>query len=126
MSRGGVDCLLVNGTRLLIAADAIIGGYAVHSVVFGGQLVRNGWSVTHCASGMRIWTVSQYADAVRVAQWLEEKSGLPATREAMMVLQLQISASATGLQQREALWKQLAAIAPRLHVAGESLLVRGP
>lgn len=89
-----------------------VGGYAIHPRVVGREAVGPEFTVTHIGSGISIWTVADFDAAIRVARFLDEKSGIPqnATFEQMREYRDGLSPV-----ERTSIYLQLQAIAPRTH-----------
>ncbi len=106
-----VTVVLTDNRHLPIKVDTLIGGFAVHPRIWGGQMLPGGgggWSITHCTTGLLVHAVADYGEALRVAQWLEATKVIPEDREACLLWKANIPA-AELTRFRE----QLHAIAPR-------------
>lgn len=98
------------GKRVRIIVDAVVGAFAIHQRVWAEQPTGPGWTVSHCSSGMSIWTATNYDDAVKVAHHLEKQRTIPEGREAFLAWKDKL----TGAE-RSKLIETLQRIAPRYY-----------
>jgi hypothetical protein len=71
-------CRLGEGKETVaIEPEAVIGGFALHRRIVGRRALGPQWTVTHRGTGRSVWTVEQFTDAIRVAEWLVEKQYIP-------------------------------------------------
>lgn len=105
-----IEVILANQKRVKIVVDAVVGGFAVHQRVWGEKPVGPGWTVTHCGSGMSLWTVVDYDDALKVARWLDKKGAIPEERAAFFEWKEKLSGP-----DRAKLIEKLQNIAPRYY-----------
>lgn len=75
--RARVLVRLANGRTIHVEAYAVYGDYAVHPWVSSQVIDDRGFTVTHRPSGLSIWSVAQYVDALRVASYLQTAALLP-------------------------------------------------
>lgn len=73
----GIDVMLRGGATTVVIPEVIIGDFAVHNWLWGARAVGPGFTVTHVASGLALWTVRHLSDAVKVAQWLDKRKVVP-------------------------------------------------
>jgi len=103
-----VSCVYGNNHTLAVQPDAIVGGLAVHQRIVAGVARGPGWTVTHRASGKLIWSTQEFGEAVRVAQWLDDRRTIPEGHSEAVAWRAGLS---TVLYAR--LIEDLQAIAPR-------------
>lgn len=61
--------------------DAVIGVFAIHLRIQGQKPTGPAWSITHRPTGKAVWHVREYADAIKVAQYLDQERVMPETKE---------------------------------------------
>lgn len=108
-----MESVLQNGERERIIVDALVGAWAIHQRVWGGEAVGPGWTVSHQPSGIAVWQVETEQEALRVARFLDESKILPETREAF--LEWRVKASGPD---KSKVMEQLSNIARRFHPHG--------
>lgn len=75
------QCAVGRDGILVVDPDAVIGPYAIHGRIKDGAASGPGWTITHRSTGKAVWHVLEYADAIKVAQWLDNERVMPESRE---------------------------------------------
>ena len=97
--------------QVLVEPTAILGIYAVHKSISHGTAVGPGYTVTHRPSGLAVWHVRGFANAMAVAKFLDDEKLLPETKEGLATWKRELTPMARGH-----IATRLSAIAPREHV----------
>lgn len=76
--------LLTNFEAITVPVHGTVGPFIIHRYIHNGRETRTGWTVSHVPTGRKVWAVAHFGEAVRVANWLAEHSGMPADKEACL------------------------------------------
>src|SRR6266576_6968570 len=80
-----------------IEAEAIFGIYAVHKSINHATATGPGYTVTHRPSGMAVWHVREFGDAVAVAKYLDKEQLLPETKDELEQWHQTLAPTARGM-----------------------------
>lgn len=105
-----IEVLLINGKKVRVVLDASVGVFGIHQIVWGEKDVGPGWSISHSNTGTLIWSVQNFDEALKVAEFLNKKRTIPEGKEAFLAWSEKLSAS-----EKTNLTAQLQTIAPRYH-----------
>src|SRR5262245_49610644 len=85
-----------------------LGDYAMHRRLASGTTAGEGWAVTHCPSGLLVWSTQLQEGAEAAVRWLAEHAPL-ASANATTMLSMRVVAP----EKLQLLREQLQQIAPR-------------
>lgn len=115
--RSRVLVRLTNGRMVSVEAVSSFGDYAVHPWVTPVLVAQqNGFTVTHRPSGLSIWSVRTYVEALRVANHLNDSNALPADPLALehLLQEAHVVPASDTMKKFTALRAELEKIAPRI------------
>lgn len=110
-----LEVVLITGKRVRVVAECVIGPYAIHPKLWGGEPHEgNGWAITHRESGLCVYSTNTQEDARKVAHWLEDNNTMPTDVHEFVAWRNKLTA-----KERTDILAGIMRVAPRHHTPGD-------